>query len=795
MAVNKLDPKVIFASTAPAQDAPAVFSNKTIGWGESRKNGGRPTIKQMNALQQETDLKILWLNENAVTPYDATIDYPNNAVVIKDNTFKILDASVWKDFISKDAVSKLKTIPTYYSAEEGVNTVTGVSEGAYFNVRSSSDESYIDEYQNVGGVPTPTGKSYPSSNAKWDASLIVDGENTQKYLNDIFRTSQIIDTRLYGLQVNTPYDQTSYIHAAFAANPTCNNFYIPKGKILANIVYDRIGLILHGDTYETTFIEPFDLTKPAILYNAKLYSGMKNLRAQAPQEFTGGRIVDARDMRYAYQENVDIRMTIKDGQTHSYSAILFDQTCPNAEWTGYNKFKNVRLNFGSYGYLSSEDKLNSVLLMDGVVASWCGFFGIKAGRVENSTFINMDVATNGRLKPEGVFDETMYGGAYLHGHNSVFLAAWHEYNSHVASHYSPNNLYLTPASTNITHNYSRDSRASNGVRLITESQASNININIADKASDDGLGKSRTLNLAANGCFKHFISGKPASWNLYDYGTWVQETADLPKGFNQGLKYVSTAAGSSGLHQFLYNPNDLENSYIKDISKWVGREVTCTFWLKNIGTSKTAIRAGFDTGASGSGVYFSSGAFVAITDLNKVFKYVTTYKITGTEGRIAFGARVAGVGEGFILTGFAVSDDVRVSDAQAKQITEDGGKILGLMDTTILKIQGKSITFSTVKPTIAGAKGDVCYNINVTNGAEIGWQYNGSVWVSMGRSVDNHFASSENFTSAASSLNTAQKWKGRALMNNGNGKLYFAVGENPTDAWRASDGTGDIIPT
>ena len=84
MAVNKIDPKTIFASEAPTQDTPAVFTNKTVGWGESRKNGGRPTIKQMNALQQETDLKILWLNENAVTPYDATIDYPNNAVVVKD---------------------------------------------------------------------------------------------------------------------------------------------------------------------------------------------------------------------------------------------------------------------------------------------------------------------------------------------------------------------------------------------------------------------------------------------------------------------------------------------------------------------------------------------------------------------------------------------------------------------------------------------------------------------------------------------------------------------------------------
>ncbi len=95
MAVNKIDPKVIFASEAPAQDTPAVFTNRTVGWGETRKNGGRPTIKQMNAEQQSTDLKILWLNENAVTPFDSTIDYPTNAVTVKDGVFKIFNGSVW----------------------------------------------------------------------------------------------------------------------------------------------------------------------------------------------------------------------------------------------------------------------------------------------------------------------------------------------------------------------------------------------------------------------------------------------------------------------------------------------------------------------------------------------------------------------------------------------------------------------------------------------------------------------------------------------------------------------------
>lgn len=51
----------------------------------------------------------------------------------------------------------------YPTPAAGVDPVTGVPNGAYYNVRSSSNESFIDEYQNVNGVATPTGKSFPSS--------------------------------------------------------------------------------------------------------------------------------------------------------------------------------------------------------------------------------------------------------------------------------------------------------------------------------------------------------------------------------------------------------------------------------------------------------------------------------------------------------------------------------------------------------------------------------------------------------------------------------------------------------
>lgn len=110
MPVQKIDPKVIFASDAPAIDKPPIFSDKTKGMDVTRRNDGRPEIKEFNKLFQDIDLKILWLNENAVLPYDSSIDYPDGAVTLKDGSFKQLSSGSWveflDDFADKDAVKR-----------------------------------------------------------------------------------------------------------------------------------------------------------------------------------------------------------------------------------------------------------------------------------------------------------------------------------------------------------------------------------------------------------------------------------------------------------------------------------------------------------------------------------------------------------------------------------------------------------------------------------------------------------------------------------------------------------------
>lgn len=87
-------------------------------------------------------------------------------------------------------------IPTFETPAAGVDQVTGVADGAYFNVRSTDEEAMLFEYQNVGGVATPTGKRYLSSlgvqQQDKPASTIKDASGvSQQKLNNQFLRSPI----------------------------------------------------------------------------------------------------------------------------------------------------------------------------------------------------------------------------------------------------------------------------------------------------------------------------------------------------------------------------------------------------------------------------------------------------------------------------------------------------------------------------------------------------------------------------------------------------------------------------
>ena len=155
MTTPYIDPNLIFAENAPTQDKPAAFENYDKGWDESRKNDGRPLIKQMNYLQQQADLKNLYIHENgAALPYKEGVAYEENAVVVKDGVLQQWSGGVWVN-VSAQEVKK-------YLIAAGVD-------------ESELDGDYDFLMQRLAQIAVDKG---------WDASFVLYHGISQKKIND-----------------------------------------------------------------------------------------------------------------------------------------------------------------------------------------------------------------------------------------------------------------------------------------------------------------------------------------------------------------------------------------------------------------------------------------------------------------------------------------------------------------------------------------------------------------------------------------------------------------------------------
>lgn len=127
-----------------------------------------------------------------------------------------------------DKVAKSSTLPTYLTIADGVNPVTGVADGAYFNVRSEDDDTVAIEYQNVNGSAVATGKSYLSALGvqlqEKSASTIKDASGkSQQEVNDNLASADLgtytikdADGLFYFESFKKPpYTTEEYDHANF----------------------------------------------------------------------------------------------------------------------------------------------------------------------------------------------------------------------------------------------------------------------------------------------------------------------------------------------------------------------------------------------------------------------------------------------------------------------------------------------------------------------------------------------------------------------------------------------------
>lgn len=287
MAVAKIDPKVIFASEAPAQDTPAVFTNKTVGWGESRKNGGRPTIKQSNALQQETDLKILWLNENSVTPFDATIDYPENAVTIKDGVFKILESSIWELFLDKSSVG-LSNVDNTADVNKPVSTAVQTA------LNLKADKTYVDNKTHNSLL------SRDVANAHQSLAITHANAETQKQINDYIGTTWYARVGGYGANDKARLTNGDIVKSTVDGNTNNPNSNM-TGWIYATLVHERtyppaLGSPVKFMLNPSKFSLRYGLSDPLPLdNNTNMFRGLTNKDAWAEENIGGGSVAFGRN--------------------------------------------------------------------------------------------------------------------------------------------------------------------------------------------------------------------------------------------------------------------------------------------------------------------------------------------------------------------------------------------------------------------------------------------------------------------------------------------------------------------
>ena len=204
------------------------------------------------------------LTKSAYDPLTQANNYTNNkaiatkteaVAIAKNYTDLVFDAvpTVIAPYVAQaEAAATVATIgaDVFDTPDAGVDPVTGVDEGAYFNVRSSNDWSYIDEYQNIGGVATPSGKSYPSGAyiqniVKYTARPFVEGKTYSLNERVQLANGDIVKSNINANTNNPNVDMTGWVKVKDAAQL---EYSLLKNKI-TRAIYDKL--------YETWSIKDF----------------------------------------------------------------------------------------------------------------------------------------------------------------------------------------------------------------------------------------------------------------------------------------------------------------------------------------------------------------------------------------------------------------------------------------------------------------------------------------------------------------------------------------------------------
>lgn len=770
MAVNKIDPKVIFASEAPAQDTPAVFTNRTVGWGETRKNGGRPTIKQMNAEQQSTDLKILWLNENAVTPYDVSIDYPEDAVTVKDGVFKIFDGSVWNLFLDKTDIG-LGDVDNTSDLNKPVSTATQTA------LDLKADRGYVDNF-----LPHNNLIDRNSSGAHETDAIVNNSGETQQQINDRGGATWYAKSGGYALSARVILSNGDEVRSTVAnniINPNVNMSGWVLTKDVSQIVLAN-GLSQSDKNKDFVFVEDYYAKGGALRPVSDLYTVGSNIHQKRFKNFADVQAffphvtaetdpLDWAATQKAVNENSYVRMR----GVHYYwgdkvvelpiDGLYFHGAgiTTRIYTTGLKALKakdGVRMVLGDYGhfYLVGNNTPNSIGF-DTSAFSYCTFQNIWIRsygdgwfadgstspvnkQYSNNTVIN--VRSNNNLDRGFRFvgsSEANSANTYIGCEGAGNIRGWDEVvgysNQSVGCTFQGNSEldFYTDGQRNIYQFYTEGNPKS--IKLGSLSRNNKIDIRSSyplwNTCDDEGMENTKSVrgeisvdsHVFKNPYFENWISAVPIN--------------TLPNGAAAFSWFSDTNLSKGGGLQIVFNAN-FQGFILQGLDpkiNYAGRWVTVQIEADTSGiTDLTGLRIYTRDGSTNNG---TSGEF-AVSNWEKT----TAGQYKNFTFDVKFPATIAGIPTILIYLaydGITTTNTIRISATKV---------ILGQKDRI----------------------GDYALSSKATSSA------------------------ATNFTSATSGLNSAWKTPPRFIYNSTSGKMYYASGSSATSAWKALDGSADIVP-
>lgn len=239
----------------------------------------------------------------------------------------------------------------FETPEAGVNPVTGVTDGAYFNVRSSSNESYVDEYQNVGGVPTPSGKSYPSAGyvqavAEFTALPFVPGESYGVNRRVQLDNGDIVKSTVAGNTANPNFDMTGWFQTSIFTHLNIVDNWGAKGdgvtqdtsSIQAAIDYLNAKFISSGEQQTLLFMEHKTYVCHGLVWKAGVhlssYGAGKARLLKTPA--TAGQAESELNWRRVLSCDTNIGIDAPNIR-HRIESLVVDGNYENMNWT-YNSY-------------------------------------------------------------------------------------------------------------------------------------------------------------------------------------------------------------------------------------------------------------------------------------------------------------------------------------------------------------------------------------------------------------------------------------------------------------------------